>query len=138
MKAMRISILSLLFIISLVGSVGFGRPGGDLNNDNRVDCLDLQLLVAQWLDEPGDSANINGDGRVDMKDFALLAEDWHEPAASVVINEIHYDPDVKTELVEYIELYNAGTTDVNLTGWYFSSGLTYSFPAGSILPAWGY
>jgi hypothetical protein len=28
--------------------------------------------------------------------------------AQVVINELHYDPDVKTERVEYVELYNAG------------------------------
>ena len=57
---------------------------------------------------------------------------------AVVINEIHSDPDVKTELVEYVELYNFGTTDVNLAGWYFSDGISYRFPAGSILPAGGF
>ena len=58
--------------------------------------------------------------------------------ASVVINEIHYDPDVATELVEFIELHNFGSTDVNLSGWYFSDGISYRFPAGSIIPAGGY
>ncbi len=57
---------------------------------------------------------------------------------AVVINEIHYDPDVKTELVEYVELYNFGSTDVNLAGWYFSDGISYRFEAGAILPAGGY
>jgi hypothetical protein len=57
---------------------------------------------------------------------------------SVVINEIHYNPDVKTELVEFVELYNAGTTDVYLAGWYFSNGISYTFPAGSRLPRNGY
>jgi hypothetical protein len=57
---------------------------------------------------------------------------------SVVINEIHYDPDVKTQLVEFIELYNASAEDIDLSGWYFSSGLSYRFEAGSTLPAGGY
>lgn len=56
----------------------------------------------------------------------------------VVINEIHYDPDIKTEWVEYIELYNTGSTDVDLTGWYFKGGISYEFAPGSILPANGY
>ena len=30
-------------------------------------------------------------------------------AASIVINEIHYNPDLKTEHVEFIELFNMGT-----------------------------
>jgi hypothetical protein len=59
-------------------------------------------------------------------------------AANVVINEIHYDPDVKTEAVEFIELYNTDATGVDLSGWYFSSGVTYEFPAGATLPAGGY
>ena len=56
----------------------------------------------------------------------------------VVINEIHSDPDVKTELVEFVELYNFGITDVNLAGWYFSDGISYQFGAETILPAGGY
>ncbi len=56
-------------------------------------------------------------------------------SASVVINEIHYDPDVKTELVEFVELYNAGTTDADLSGWYFSDGISFTFPPGVRLPA---
>ncbi|GAG46426.1 unnamed protein product, partial [marine sediment metagenome] len=39
-------------------------------------------------------------------DFALLATNWGQEGKSVVINEIHYDPDVKTEQVEFVELYN--------------------------------
>jgi hypothetical protein len=56
----------------------------------------------------------------------------------VIINEIHYDPDVKTELVEFVELYNPGSAEIDLTGWYFSKGIIYQFPAGSVLPAGGY
>lgn len=52
----------------------------------------------------------------------------------IVINEIHYNPDVKTEPVEFIELYNAGTTTVNLGGWSFSDGLDYTFPPTNVAP----
>ena len=38
-------------------------------------------------------------------------------AADVVINEVHFDPDNKTEPVEFIELLNAGTTEVDLSEW---------------------
>ncbi|HKS38359.1 MAG TPA: lamin tail domain-containing protein, partial [Verrucomicrobiae bacterium] len=51
--------------------------------------------------------------------------------AQVVINEIHYDPDVKTEPAEFIELYNAGTSAVDLSGWNFSDGIQYTFPNGT-------
>ena len=54
--------------------------------------------------------------------------------ASIVINEIHYNPDVKTEPVEFVELYNAGVTPVNLAGWRFSDGLAFIFPSTNVAP----
>jgi Lamin Tail Domain/CotH kinase protein len=57
---------------------------------------------------------------------------------NVVINEIHYNPDIKTELVEFVELYNSESTDIDLTGWYFKGGISYEFAPGSTLPADGY
>jgi hypothetical protein len=50
------------------------------------------------------------------------------PGAGVVINEIHYDPDIKTERVEFIELLNNSTVNVNISGWQFTKGITYTFP----------
>jgi len=70
--------------------------------------------------------------------FLLLVSNAEADIPSVVINEIHYDPDVKTELVEFVELYNAGTTDIDISGWYFSDGISFQFPNGTILPAGGY
>ncbi len=57
---------------------------------------------------------------------------------NVVINEIHYDPDIKTEPVEFVELYNAGAELVDLSGWRFSAGVTFAFPPNTVLPAGGY
>src|SRR5688572_10306914 len=59
-------------------------------------------------------------------------------SAQVVINEIHHDPEVKTEPAEFIELHNAGTTSVNLSGWYFSDGIQYTFPSGASIAPGGY
>jgi hypothetical protein len=98
-------------------------------------------LAWQWLDPvclaPGCSADLDGVYGVNMADFALLARNWQQ-GPRVVINEIHYDPDVKTELVEFIELHNSGTADANISGWYFSEGISYQFPPSSILSAGGY
>src|SRR6185437_10278656 len=59
-------------------------------------------------------------------------------ASPVVINEIHYNPDQKTEHVEFIELFNVGTNTVDLSGWYFSDGIQYTFGNGTFLAAGGY
>ena len=55
---------------------------------------------------------------------------------AIVINEIHYNPDVKTDAVEFVELYNAGTNAVNLAGWTLrgGAGLQYIFPSTNIPP----
>ncbi len=58
-----------------------------------------------------------------------------EADPSVVINEIHYHPDIETELVEFIELYNASAEAIDLGGWSFSEGIDHVFPAGATLGA---
>ena len=60
------------------------------------------------------------------------------PDQQIVINEIHYDPDENNIPEEFIELFNAGTTTVNLSGWYFSDGIEYTIPAGVALGAGQY
>ena len=57
----------------------------------------------------------------------------------VVINEIHSDPvNAKSAPVEFIELFNPLPTAVDLSGWAFSDGVIYTFPAGTVLLAGGY
>ncbi len=60
------------------------------------------------------------------------------PELNVVINEIHYHPDTNTEPVEFIELYNAFTEAVDVSGWYFADGVSYVFPEGTLIAAKGY
>ncbi len=58
--------------------------------------------------------------------------------AGVVINEIHYNPDVKTEHVEFVELYNTGPGAADISGWQLVDGITYTFSPGTIVASNGY
>jgi hypothetical protein len=57
----------------------------------------------------------------------------------LVISKIHYHPDAtpaipEEDQLEFLEITNAGNTNINLTGLYFGgTGLVYSFPAGHYL-----
>lgn len=64
-------------------------------------------------------------------DFALT-----QSMANLVVNEIHYNPAVAVTVpaqdpkqYEFIELYNSGTTPLQLDRVAFSRGITYAFPA---------
>ena len=79
--------------------------------------------------------------------------------AQVVINEIHYHPveiatfdsagnpifsgtglpaDLTDDVHEFIEIYNAGASAVDLSGWKFSTGVDFTFPPGESIAAGGY
>lgn len=56
----------------------------------------------------------------------------------VVINEVHYDADPKTEAAEFVELLNAGDLPVDLSGWTLTGVGGYVFPANTILDPGAY
>jgi spore coat protein CotH len=90
----------------------------------------LDVSFGYWPNGTGDF--------VMMQELTLDAENTGARVGRVVINELHVDPDVKTEPVEFVELYNAGDVEVDLEGWYFSDGIGYTFPTGAVLPVDGY
>ena len=66
-----------------------------------------------------------------------------EPVAPpvVVINEIMYNPAASLGNdadYEYLEIYNAGDSEANLTGWTIQNACTYSFDDGTIIPVDSY
>jgi len=67
---------------------------------------------------------------------ALLAQS--DFTDTVIINEIHYNPSVKTEPVEFIELYNPGPVTIRLSGWSIAGAVRYQFPGGAVLEPGGY
>src|SRR6188474_2237337 len=50
-----------------------------------------------------------------------------DASAAIVINEIHYNPDVVTEPAEFVELHNTGPAATNLAGWTLSDGKNFDF-----------
>ena len=56
---------------------------------------------------------------------------------TVVINEIMYHPTSDNDLEEFIEIANIGENAVDLEGWEFTSGVSFTFPAVT-LPAGGF
>ncbi|MGY8686529.1 MAG: lamin tail domain-containing protein [Verrucomicrobiales bacterium] len=54
---------------------------------------------------------------------------------SVAIHEIHYHPNLPTESVEFIELYNPTDSEIDLSGWSFSEGIDHVFSAGEMIGA---
>ncbi len=57
------------------------------------------------------------------------------PTASVVINELQYNPSVDGS--EFFELYNPAGTAVDMSGW-TESATGYTFPPGTVLPSHAY
>lgn len=54
---------------------------------------------------------------------------WWTSSAQLVINEIMYNsPDSGADSTEFIELYNASDVMMNLGGYSFTQGITYTFP----------
>lgn len=58
--------------------------------------------------------------------------------AGIVINEIMYHPPFELEDLQYIELFNSGKNEVDLSKWSFSKGIKFSFPDQTRLAAGGY
>ena len=85
----------------------------------------------------------NRSGRSSSDRSSLINYSTLEPrtmlaASDVVINEIHFDPDISTEQVEFIELYNSGSTSVDLSGWVIDDAVDFTFPSNTTISANGY
>jgi len=77
----------------------------------------------------------DSDGLFSERAFVLKVR---PPSRAVVINEIHYNPDLNTVREEFIELYNPGNTATNLGSWRLRGGVDFVFPSGATVPAGGY
>jgi hypothetical protein len=65
--------------------------------------------------------------------FAPIA--WGQ---NIVIDEIMFHPSSQNSREEYLELYNAGTTNVTLSGWKFTKGISFTIPSNTVLKASNY
>ncbi|MDB6129742.1 MAG: hypothetical protein JWM04_849, partial [Verrucomicrobiales bacterium] len=60
------------------------------------------------------------------------------PSNTVLINEIMYHPSAANAGAAYVELQNATDLTIDLSGWQFTKGIAFTFPANTILPARAY
>lgn len=59
--------------------------------------------------------------------------------AQIIITEIMYNPpESGTDSLEYFEIYNNSGSSVDISGWNFTQGVEYVFPAGTSMPAGSY
>jgi hypothetical protein len=85
--------------------------------------------------ETGVTLKVSDDASVLVSDtssaFDVLAV---PPPPPIVITEIMYNsPESGTDTLEFIELYNNGSSQENLGGFYFTEGFVYTFPANTII-----
>jgi hypothetical protein len=69
---------------------------------------------------------------------SLLGIESTLPAYDVVINEIMYNPISGDNNDEYVELYNRSAGAVNLSGWRFVAGISFTFPSNAFIAPHGY
>jgi hypothetical protein len=126
----KISLLLVVLTAIMAGSARAECPIGDLDDTCRVDVEDLRIFAEQWLDEESVEANLDGVGAINGLDYALLAKDWLVSGTDLVINEIMTsnnsileDPDESGEYPDWIEIYNAGTETIDMSGMYLTDNL---------------
>ncbi len=82
---------------------------------------------------------VTNDGEADSAIATVeIAINSLEQQRQIVINELHVDPDVKVERVEFIELYNAGQSPVSLAGWTLRNAVDFTFPNDASIAPGGY
>jgi hypothetical protein len=125
---------------------------GDINNNFKVDVLDLKLLVEDWLTYESSPANLKepdgpGGVKVDFADYAVLANNWLARVSPIVINEIMADngsslSDPSGGYDDWIEIYNCSDATVNLSGMYLTDNLDeptkWQIPQGVTIAPQGY
>ena len=96
-----------------------GNPEGFSNGDASNDAWEFAFTFTkpgfyQYRCDPHFSLGMTGE-------ILVLAD--------VIITEIMYNPpEVNTDVYEYVELYNNGSTAVNLKDYRFVDGITFTFP----------
>ena len=117
----------MVLVVFWAGSVQLlACPVGDLTGNCKVNLQDLRLFAQQWLN-PSGSADFDDANGVNMVDFAILAADWlvDYGETTLVINEFMasnatFIQDPCGDYDDWIEIYNYGTSAVDIGGMYLT------------------
>ena len=81
-------------------------------------------------------ADLAGNVMVGSTTFPII---FNDNTGNVKITEINYnDPGAGTDTLEFIEIKNLDANSIDIGGWKFTSGITYTFPSGSQISAGQY
>lgn len=98
----------------------------------------------RWTNNLNDNTDEHAGISVKLDDattFTAVFELDNADFNSVVFNEINYKAADDYDTKDWIELYNTTSAAINLSGWKISndnSADTYTIPAGTMLPPYGY
>ena len=121
-----------LSFIGLELTFYFTRP--DLS-----EVIDAQLFERAPLDDVSHARFPDGRGRFFYSTTPTFDALNQVPLnRDLVIHEIMYHPPWTLPGIEFIELYNKGSQEINLSGYEFNRGITFTFPEDSLIPAKGY
>ncbi|HMJ63703.1 MAG TPA: lamin tail domain-containing protein, partial [Candidatus Binatia bacterium] len=130
------------FVSFTQSTLGFALSSGGeriyLVNSNQTRVIDCYAFEAQAL---GVSSGRLPDGSPGFHELVTRTPGAANSALlirDIVINEIMFNPISDDSKDEYVELYNRGASAVDVSNWRFTAGITYTMPAGTIIPANGY
>lgn len=135
--------------VPLTGSVpagGFVSVNVDFPTDNGGDVT--VFLIDAAYNVLAEAEVTRRPGKESSQAWPAGSSEWYATAAatrdaanvpdrtsSIVISEIMYNPPSDHRQGEFIELYNRGATAVDVGGWSFADGISYTIPTGtSIAP----
>ncbi len=132
-------------LIPPAGFVSFTQPqfGFTLNGAGEtfyfIQTNNVRILDAVQFGAQADGVSFGRwpDGANDFYAFTTNTPGTNNSAiviGDIVINELMYDPISGNDDDQYIELYNQGTNTIDMTGWQFTSGVTFTFPSVTIAP----
>ena len=70
--------------------------------------------------------------------FLLIFSNFCLADAVIVFNEIMYHPAENEDALEWLELHNQMSVNIDLSGWRLSSGIDYTFPNDTIISGGNY
>ncbi|MGC8887034.1 MAG: lamin tail domain-containing protein, partial [Verrucomicrobiia bacterium] len=125
-------------------NLGFGLDSGgetiylkDPTGERLLDCVRYE---PQW---PNRSFGRYPDGANDFYPLNTMSPGTNNSnfdiyVDDIVINELMYDPLTYDKDEQYIELYNKGTNAIDLSGWKFVAGVSFTFPSNTVINPNGY
>lgn len=115
---------------------------GDVTAGDHIWTVTLDLIVDEGANTWSWGFNdVDHNWVAQGADFQILTTDpitntfTLAATPDIIITEIMYNPpESGTDSLEFVELYNRGTVDVDLTDFYFSAGFDFTFPAVTMVP----